>query len=84
MSWKQIIWDHMPRGNVEHVAEHDLSTSDVEHVLENFTSAGVSESSGRPCVFGYTSDDRYIIVVFEEIDEETVMPVSAYDVDEPA
>jgi hypothetical protein len=35
-------------------------------------------------VFGCTPDDRHVIVIYEEIDEETVMPVTAYDVDEPS
>jgi hypothetical protein len=43
----------------------------------------MSESSGRPCVFGYTPDGRYIIVVYEEVDDDTVMPWTAYEVTEP-
>jgi uncharacterized DUF497 family protein len=80
MSWSRIIWDHLPGGNVEHVEEHDLTTDEVEHVLANFDSAGVSQSSGRPCVFGYTPDGRYIIVIYEEVDEDTVVPVTAYEI----
>jgi hypothetical protein len=33
--------------------------------------------------FGYTPDGRYIIVVYEEIDGETVLPWTAYEVPEP-
>ena len=44
---------------------------------------GMSRSSGRPCLFGYTSDDRYIVVIYEEIDYDTVIPVTAYEVREP-
>ncbi|MCI0361740.1 MAG: hypothetical protein L0211_24915 [Planctomycetaceae bacterium] len=80
MSWTRIIWDHLPDGNVEHVEEHDLTTDEVEHVLANFDSTGVSQSSGRPCVFGYTPDGRYVIVIYEEVDEDTVVPVTAYEV----
>ena len=80
MKWTRIIWDHLPDGNVEHVEEHDLTTDEVEHVLVNFDSTGVSQSSGRPCVFGYTPDGRYIIVIYEEVDEDTVVPVTAYEV----
>lgn len=56
---------------------------DVEHVLVHYESVSTSHSSGRPCVFGYTPDGRYIIVVFEEIDDDTVLPWTAYEVDEP-
>lgn len=83
MSWTHIIWDHTPGGNVEHVEEHDLTTDEVDFVLENPHSSGVSDSSDRPCVFGYTPDGRYIVVVYEEVDDDTVIPVTAYDVAEP-
>jgi hypothetical protein len=80
MNWTHVIWDPLPDGNVEHVEEHDLTTDEVEYVLENYDSEGFSQSSGRPCVFGSTPDLRYIIVVYEEIDDDTVVPVTAYEV----
>jgi hypothetical protein len=83
MNWSHVVWDPTPGGNVEHIEEHDLTTDDVDHVLENFHSEGVSRSSGLPCVFGYTPDGRYIVVVYEEVDAETVVPVTAYEVSEP-
>ena len=81
--WQQIIWNEEPGGNVEHIEEHGLTVEDVEHVLANPESEEVSRSSGLPCVFGYTSEGRFIIVVFERIDEDTIYPVTAYDVPEP-
>jgi len=83
MKWMRVLWDDTPGGNVEHVEEHDLTTDDVDCVLENPQSSGMSRSSGRPCLFGYTSDDRYIVVIYEEIDDDTVIPVTAYEVSEP-
>ena len=80
--FRQIIWNDEPGGNIEHVEEHGLTTEDVEHVLTNFESRDVSRSSGLPCVFGYTQDGTFIIVVFELIDDESVCPVTAYEVDE--
>jgi len=35
---------------------------------------------GRPVVFGDTSTGRHLMVVYEEIDADTVYPVTAYDV----
>ena len=79
-----IIWDDAgDDGNVAHIAEHDLEPEDVNHVLQNPSDSGFSHSSGLPCVFGYTPDGDYIIVVYERIDGTTVYPVTAYDVDEP-
>jgi uncharacterized DUF497 family protein len=83
MAWSRVIWDLTPGGNVEHIEEHDLEPEEVDYVLLNYESADHSESSGRPCVFGYTPDDRYIIVVYEEIDDDTVIPWTAYEVPEP-
>jgi hypothetical protein len=34
-------------------------------------------------VFGFTEDDVHIIVVYEEIDDATIYPVTAYEVPEP-
>lgn len=83
MNWSHILWDPTPGGNVEHVEAHDLTTDDVDHVLENYHSTGSSRTSGRPCVFGYAPDGRYIVVFYEEADDETVIPVTAYEVPEP-
>jgi uncharacterized DUF497 family protein len=80
MKWTHIIWDPTPGGNVEHVEEHDLTTDDVDHVLQNHESKGTSQSSGRPCVFGQVPDGRHIVVIYEEADEDTVIPVTAYEV----
>jgi hypothetical protein len=82
MAWSRTIWDDTPGGNVEHIEEHDLTTDEVDYVLANYESTGVSRSSGRPCVFGYTPDGRYIVVVYEEVDD-AVIPITAYDVEEP-
>jgi uncharacterized DUF497 family protein len=81
--FEQIIWNDEPGGNIEHIEEHGLTIDDVEYVLANSDDQSVSRSSGQPCVFGYTPDGRYIIVVFEEIDSETIYPVTAYEVPEP-
>jgi uncharacterized DUF497 family protein len=80
-----IIWDdeNDPRGNVQHIAEHGLTTDEVEAVLNDPDSTDGSDSSGHPCVFGFTPAGEYIIVVFESIDEDSVYPVTAYHVSEP-
>lgn len=81
--WHQIIWNDEPDGNVAHIEEHGLTVEDVEDVLTNPERSGVSRSSGLPCVFGTALDGRYIIVVYEAIDEDTIYPVTAYEVPEP-
>ena len=85
MPFLWIIWDEEddPLGNVQHIAEHGLTTDEVEAVLNELDSADGSDSSGRPCVFGFTPASEYIIVIFESIDEDSIYPVTAYHVPEP-
>jgi uncharacterized DUF497 family protein len=85
VDYLRILWDDPddPNGNVQHVLEHGLSIEDVEEVLANATSEGRSESTGRPCVWGYTLEGLYIIVVYDQLDEDTIRVRTAYEVSEP-
>jgi uncharacterized DUF497 family protein len=84
MKYSSFIWDAAddPDGNVRHVAEHDLTVEDVAAVFSAPVSEGISNSSGLPAVWGYVPDGRFVIVIFEEIDEDTVYVVTAYPVPE--
>jgi uncharacterized DUF497 family protein len=80
-----IIWDEEddPRGNVQHIAEHDLTIEDVEEVLAAPASQGKSDSTGYPAVWGNVLDGRFIIVIFEAIDVDTIRVIRAYEVPVP-
>lgn len=82
MQFGYLLWDceDDPDGNVQHCAEHDVSMDEVEQVLEGASDLDVSRSSGRPVVFGETQSGRHLMIVFERIDEDTVYPVTAYEV----
>jgi uncharacterized DUF497 family protein len=82
MAFDAIIWDldDDPDGNVQHCGEHGITTEEVEEVFQNATDADVSRSSGRPVIFGDTNSGRHLMVVYEQIDADTVYPVTAYDV----
>ena len=84
MPYIDIIWDldDDPAGNVQHISQHGLTKDDVRWVLEHPMVHEVSRSSGRPLVKGYTPDDVYIVVVYDEVDEQTVYPVTAYEIAE--
>jgi uncharacterized DUF497 family protein len=80
-----IAWDDEDdaEGNVQHIAEHDLSVEEVESVLlEPANVEGSSRSSGRPIVFGWTETGRFIAVVFEWSSDDplVIYPVTAYEV----
>jgi hypothetical protein len=84
MAIRNAIWDTEddPRGNVRHIAEHDLTPEDIEDVLFGVHELDTSRSSSNPIAFGFTSRGQYIGVVFEWVDDDTVYPVTAYPLDE--
>jgi hypothetical protein len=80
MPYYEFLWtDEI----VDHLAEHGIDPDDFEHVVCHPTSKGVSRSSNLPAAWGYTPDGRYIIAVYEELDEMTILPVTAYEASEP-
>jgi uncharacterized DUF497 family protein len=84
MPFIDFIWDLDDdlNGNVQHIAEHGLNKEDVEYVLCNPTKTESSRSSGRPMAFGYTRSGAYIAVVYDEVAEDVVYPVTAFELDE--
>jgi uncharacterized DUF497 family protein len=81
MPWYDIIWNYEPGGNVEHIAEHGLTVEEVEAVICDPLERTTSRRSGRPVVTGYTNDGRLILVVYEAINDVTVYPVTAYEIE---
>ncbi|MCI0379803.1 MAG: hypothetical protein L0215_19660 [Gemmataceae bacterium] len=67
---------------IAHLAENDITPQDFEHVLMNPIDETTSHSSALPAAFGYTQDGRFIIAVFEYLDDTTILPVTAYEVPE--
>lgn len=67
---------------IEHIAEHNLTTDDFEFVVCNPTEQTTSHSTGRPAAWGYTEDGRFIFAVYELIDAATVLPVTAYEIED--
>jgi uncharacterized DUF497 family protein len=80
-----ILWDldDEPDGNVQHIEQHGLTKDDVADVVAQPDSFGVSRSSGRRMVYGYTADGRYIAVVYDMVDDDTIYPVTAFETTEP-
>jgi hypothetical protein len=68
---------------VQHMAEHGVSQVEFEHIVCNPSSKGYSRSSGLPVAWGHTPDGRYLMAMYEELDQLTVLPVTAYEVPEP-
>ena len=80
MRFLQFIWTDEV---IAHLDEHGISPEDFEDVVCRPIGTTESRSSGLPVAFGYTSDGRYIIAVYQILDETNVLPVTAYEVNEP-
>jgi uncharacterized DUF497 family protein len=83
-----LIWDLPDEelGNVQHIAEHGITTQEVEQVLFGCESqTTVSRSSGELITFGYTRSRRYLAVVWEHVmnDPLTMRPITAFEAKEP-
>jgi len=79
----RVHWDldDDPNGNVWHIAEHGITKDEVEEVLMEPECVDVSRSSGRRIAIGEAAGGRVLLVVFEDIDECTVYPVTAYEIE---
>ena len=77
----EFIWNEEPGGNIEHIAENGLSPEDVEEAVLNPVGRAASRTSGLPILFGFSLDGRFIAVIYEKVDEATIYPVTAYEVE---
>ena len=80
MPYYEFLWN---ADLVQHIADHGVSQEDFQRIVCNPSSKGRSRASGLPVAWGYTPDRRYLLAVYEELDEVTVLPVTAYEVPEP-
>lgn len=83
-----IVWDLLEDldGNVAHLGDHDVTIEEVEDILHDPESqTTISRSSGQRITFGYTSDGRYLAVVWEHVGDDplTAYPITAYETPEP-
>jgi uncharacterized DUF497 family protein len=81
----QIIWDldDDPRGNVRHISiDEHLSKEDVQCAVDNAIVRGESRSSGELILFGPSEDGRLLAVVYEEIGEDAIYPITAFFVED--
>jgi hypothetical protein len=65
---------------IEHLAEHDVSLDEFEGVVSHPEYEDVSRSSGNPIAFGSTPEGRLLCCVFRRLDNDTIEPITAYDV----
>lgn len=80
MPYYEFLWTD---AILDHVAEHGVGRKEFEEVVSSPERRGESRSTRRPCCWGETSDGRYLICVYEYLDELTIIPFSAYEVPRP-
>ena len=66
---------------IEYIGQHGVTPDEFEEVVLNAIDVEESRSSGRPIVFGPTSTEKFLACVFEYFDDDTVIPITAYEVD---
>jgi hypothetical protein len=87
VKFNAVQWDDEsdPTGNVAHIAEHGLTTEEVESVLRNPNAREeMSRSSGRKVLFRWTNTNRFIMVAYKLKQTRStiaVRPITAYPVD---
>jgi hypothetical protein len=67
---------------VEHLAEHEVTPEEFEEVVSDPDSEDRSRSSENLVAFGSTSEGRFLCCFFNRFGDDTVGPVTAYDVGE--
>lgn len=76
----EFFWTEGAHGNIEHIAEHDLTPEDVEYAYATATIFTSSRSSGRPAFVGLNTSYYPIFVVYRELDEATWYVETAYPI----
>ena len=77
-----VFWDFEEGGNAEHLLEHGVSADEAEQIIDRyFDQREPSRSTPEYFVVrGFTEAGRFLLVVFEYLDDEdVVIPVTAYE-----
>jgi hypothetical protein len=77
MPYYFFIWNELIE---EHLAANDVTPTEFETVVCDPESVDTSRTSGREIAFGEV-DGRFLACIYEMLDESTVLPVTAYEVE---
>ena len=77
MPYYLFLWNELID---EHLAEHGVLPEEFEAVVCDPESVDTSRSSGREIAFGEVNG-RFLACIYEMLDETTVLPVTAYEVE---
>jgi hypothetical protein len=67
---------------VDHLVANDVRQDEFEQVVCHARRFRHSRTTGNPVVAGYTDEGRYLVCVFQWIDRDTILPVTAFEPEE--
>lgn len=77
MAFFLFIWTDWA---MQKIADRDITPEEVEEVISHPDRTGISRTTGRPIAIGETSTGRTLLCVYEEIDDSTIQPITAYEI----
>ena len=89
MQHREYLWWQMPfylflwtARLGEHLAENCVSQDEFEEVVCGPGKLDMSRTTGRPIAIGTTAVGRLLVCVYEHVDDDTILPVTAFEPDE--
>ena len=76
-----VWWFVRDEANEEHVAQHGVSRDEFEEVVLNPEWTGKSRRTGDPVARGWTSTGKYLLCVYEMLNDVQVYPITAFEID---
>jgi hypothetical protein len=73
---RRCIWTDR---NLDKLAQHDVTPEEFEEAIANPARDTLSASSGRPAVYAFVRG-RLLFCVYDEIDDDTILPCTAYEI----
>jgi uncharacterized DUF497 family protein len=67
---------------VAHLAANAVSQHEFEEIVCDPGRVASSRTTGRPIAIGVTADGRLLVCVYEHVDDDTILPVTAFEPDE--
>lgn len=75
MPWIDFFWYDE---NLSHLADHKISPEEFEEVVMASRFVEFSDS-GSDMVRGQTASGRWLVCIFQRIDEISILPITAYE-----
>ena len=75
MVWFDFFWT---AEIIAHIEEHGLTVQEVEYIVEHPEERETSRTSDNLVAKGVCFNGKYIVVIYDMIDNVTILPVTAF------